>query len=143
MIKLDFRKSSVISFLLAVCSLSTLACPPGDFQRLLDEEKRCHDIEFTQQHIACMKASHKSLQTYVTKQLKWVYRNFPVDTRQRADAALQKRLSINEAKCKTEMIAFGPGTLGPRRYAFCVNEGIKALEKEITVTGSNFLNSEL
>jgi len=137
---INFRNSSIISFFLAVCSLNALACPPCDFKTLLDEEKKCYDIEFTQQHIACMQASHKSLITHVTKQLKWVYRKQPVAMRQQADAALRKRLSNNEATCKAEMVAFGPGTLGPKRYAFCLNEGIKALEKEISTTDSDFLN---
>ncbi len=47
------------------------------------------------------------------------------DDRKLAEEKIETMLSAVERQCGKQKTEFDPGTLGKRRFAYCINEGLK------------------
>ena len=110
---------------LTLVAASSDACIPQETLYLLKGDKTCYDIEFNDPHVQCMTVHAKRIKAAMIKKVKSDSAELAEDEKRLADEKIKMEILLVERQCGKEKAEFGPGTLGKRRYAFCINEGLK------------------
>lgn len=118
-------KLCLVLFMLS--SFSVDACLPSNYEELKNGDKACYEIMFTKEHVDCMNKHYVKLKEAIVGNAKRAVVKRSIEERKAADKKVYSDIEKVTAECRKKQVEFGPGSLGERKRAFCLNEGLKEL----------------